>query len=243
MTPHVQAATMALTAVGHYLAAKRAIIEAGHAGEIEWQRIQAAQAITEQRFLREAAWAVLSAGMAERVVRARFPAFSASFLHFESADAILANRRLVCRDALRVFNHRGKVQAVLSIARETRRLGSDGLARALHDDALALVLGLPYLGPASGPHLLKNLGLPYAKPDRHLLRLTRSLGFISPQMLCKTVAGFLGEEIPVVDLVFWRWATMADSHGLPHPAGTSGGTQIPAALSPVVSPEHPETVP
>ena len=39
----------------------------------------------------------------------------------------------------------------------------------------------PYMGKATALHFAKNLGLDFAKPDRHLNRICATLGFSSPR--------------------------------------------------------------
>jgi hypothetical protein len=54
--------------------------------------------------------------------------------------------------------------------------------------------------------------LDVAKPDRHLLRVSKALGFKSPQALCSTISDFTGEKVAVVDLVIWRFATIEQDY-------------------------------
>ena len=75
-----------------YLDAKMAVIDAGFSFEIDWQENIDFDRVNESGFLREAAWVVLASGFRESVVRKVFPYISDSFLNWESADAIVANR-------------------------------------------------------------------------------------------------------------------------------------------------------
>jgi len=56
--------------------------------------------------------------------------------------------------------------------------------------------------------LAKNLGFRVAKPDRHLRRIAGTLGFPSVDALCDSIAAHVGDSQAVVDLVFWRYATL-----------------------------------
>ena len=69
-----------------YLSAKRMVIDAGFEAEVAWQEDACFMPLTEQRFLSEAAWVVLSSGMKERVVRGVFPAIATAFAGFMSAQ-------------------------------------------------------------------------------------------------------------------------------------------------------------
>jgi thermostable 8-oxoguanine DNA glycosylase len=67
---------------------------------------------------------------------------------------------------------------------------------------------LPYIGSITAVHLAKNLGFNVAKPDRHLVRLSRQFGYICAADLCSDIAKDTGEQVKVIDLALWRY--MAD---------------------------------
>ena len=67
---------------------------------------------------------------------------------------------------------------------------------------------LPYIGPVTSYHLAKNLGLHVVKPDRHLMRIAHITGHTSPFEMCSKVANTVGDSLAVIDLVFWRYATL-----------------------------------
>ncbi len=207
--------------VRRYLTAKRIVIDAGYAAEIFWQTGTSISKVTSRTFLREAAWVILSAGMRESVVRDRFPALTAALHNFD--PAAIARDPEVRISALDVFRHKRKIDAILAIAALAHRLGTRGIRRALVNDSDRLLRHLPYMGPATSRHLAKNLGVPVAKPDRHLVRLADVAGRADPDHLCAEIARWLGDPIPVVDIVLWRWATLHQGRctaqscdGLPH---------------------------
>ena len=222
MTAATRAAAPSTGALARsYLTAKRDVIDAGYAGELDWQQTRRMADITDGEFVRQSAWVVLSAGMRETVVRAVFPRLGAALHDFDP--------RAMCSDpsardaAMRVFAHEQKIDAILAIAAVALRLGSDGVQDELARDALGFVSRLPYMGPATSRHLAKNLGLPTAKPDRHLLRITESTGRASADELCEEIGSWLDEPVCVVDIVLWRWATLHGRQcakhtcdGLPH---------------------------
>jgi len=204
-----------------YLNAKRAVIGAGYAGELDWQQTRRVADVTDIEFVRQSAWVILSAGMRESVVSAVFPRLGTALHAFDP--------RAMCSDpsardaAMRVFAHERKVDAILAIAAVAMRLGSDGLRHELARDAFGFVSSLPYMGPATSRHLAKNLGVPAAKPDRHLLRIAESAGRAGADELCKEIGSWLDEPVCVVDIVLWRWATIHGRRcakhacdGLPH---------------------------
>lgn len=189
-----------------YLRAKRAVIDAGYAEELRWQSDRRLQDITDVEFVRQSAWVVLSAGMRETVVRAVFPSIGEALHHFVPPQ--------ICSDprtrsaALRVFRHERKIDAILSLVRIAEQLGTSGLRQELASGASSLLHGLPYMGPATTRHLAKNLGIPVAKPDRHLVRITESFGRASTEAMCDEIGSWLEEPVAVVDIVLWRWATI-----------------------------------
>lgn len=192
-----------------YLRAKRAVIAAGFSEEISWQEDACDSPLTEQRFLSEAAWVVLNAGMRETVIRRVFPQITAAFAKFETAGLALAAASSGKRKALRVFGHRGKIDAIVDIIRHLDEIGLPGVLGRLNTDGCAYLETLPYVGPVTAFHLAKNLGLNVVKPDRHLSRLATATGFSDAHALCAELGGVVGEPVPVIDIVLWRFATLS----------------------------------
>jgi hypothetical protein len=184
------------------------VIEHGFASEIDWQDSLSIEDITETDFLREGAWVILSSGMRESVIRSKFPAFSEAFYHWDSAMLILSNRARCRKNALSVFRHTRKIEAVISMAEQVGQSGFEFVLNRLRDDDVAYLQTFSYLGPATSYHLAKNIGLDVVKPDRHLVRVTKASGFKTPSDLCQTIADAVGEKLAVVDLVIWRFATL-----------------------------------
>jgi len=191
-----------------YLTAKDAVVARGFAWEIDWQAERRLDRVGESEFLRESAWTVLSAGFRETVVRRLFGPVCEAFLGMRTATAIQANRARCRRDALKVFNNRRKVNAILDIASIVDEMGFDHVRRQIEQEEVRFLQTLPYIGPITAFHLAKNLGLPVVKPDRHLQRIAAAAGFSSPLELCQLVSERLGEPVQVVDVVLWRYATL-----------------------------------
>lgn len=205
--------------VDGYLRAKFEVIEAGYAGEIMWQSGRDAGGVTAREFVREAAWVVLSAGMSEAVVATRFPLLARAFQDFD-LDGLTdddSTRAL----AMAAFGHARKIDAIFQIAHFASDAGNAGIQSLLQVDRIEELMQLPYIGPATSRHLLKNLGVQVAKPDRHLLRIADRAG-VGVEELCETLAHAVEDSVAVVDLVLWRWSTMhtpcrlAACAGLPH---------------------------
>jgi hypothetical protein len=191
-----------------YLDAKQRVIEAGFAWEIDWQSSVDLARITESDFLREAAWVILCAGMSEGIVRRHFGKITEAFLGWESAIAIAEARSSCEQEALLVFNHRGKVAAITRVAESLVDTGFDHLRDRVLLEGPDVLQQLPFIGPVTALHLAKNIGLPVAKPDRHLLRIAVALHYSSPSEICRKIAVVIQEPIAVVDIVLWRFATL-----------------------------------
>lgn len=194
--------------VGTYLDIKQEVIDAGYASEIDWQEQQRITQVTEPELLREVAWVILSAGMRETVIRRLFGPFSVAFLDWESASAIWLQRRRCASRARDVFNHRGKVAAIISFVEYVSHHGFDRTITEIREHGHEFLEGFPYLGPATSLHLAKNLGVDVVKPDRHLSRIALAAGAESPSALCEAIADAVGDRINVVDIVLWRFATL-----------------------------------
>lgn len=218
-----------------YLAAKRDVIDQGYVDEVAWQLRAGAEPMNESLFVREAAWVVLSAGMRESVVRQVFPALDQACGRFDP-HWLTQHRSQARADSLAVFRHERKIDAILDIADTAASLGTDGLCAALADPQ-AFLTSLPYVGPVTWRHLAKNLGAPVAKPDRHLLRFARAAGWQSVDEMCEEISSWLGDPVPVVDVVLWRWSVLhrrqctSECAGVPHERPEQGATVAAAAGS------------
>jgi len=194
--------------IAAYMTAKECVIEAGYADEIDWQDHLEFHDVTEQDFLRESAWVILSTGMRETVVRAKFPAVSEAFLNWASARAIVRHSEHCRQSALSVFGHEGKIEAILALAREVFQVGFDEVRKHMHVEGVDYLQSFPYLGPATSYHLAKNLGFDVVKPDRHLLRIAKQARYPSPDAMCRDISRVVGDRKSVVDVVLWRYATL-----------------------------------
>lgn len=191
-----------------YLTAKEAVVTRGFAWEADWQAERRLDLIDESDFLRESAWTVLSAGFREAILRRLFAPICDAFLGMRSAAEIKANSASCRRAALKIFNNRRKVNAILDIATIVDEMGFEHVRRRIEQEEIRFLQTLPYIGSITAFHLAKNLGLPVVKPDRHLQRIAAAAGFDSPQQLCEVISNHLGEPVHVVDVVLWRYATL-----------------------------------
>jgi len=195
-----------------YMDAKLFVVAAGYSSEIDWQEQQEIANIDESDFLREAAWVILSSGMREAIIRQRFGGISEAFFEWESAAKIVKLKERCIGQAFLFFKHLPKLRAIVSVAKHIFENGFSKVLDGVKNDGIEYIMRLPYMGPATSCHFAKNLGLPLAKPDRHLIRIAEKTGYSSPQELCLAIAEQTGHKISVVDLVFWRFATLVPDY-------------------------------
>lgn len=182
---------------------------AGYEAEVSWQYSVLGSEISESAFLREYAWVVLNSGFRERIVRRKFDYISLCFCDWESGSEIV-KAGPICVDAARAaINHVQKMWAIYSTAELLSTTEFNVFRTKLHSDPIGTLKELPRIGDVTVYHLAKNLGLAYAKPDRHLVAASRHFGFSDVQDFCRHIAEARGVPIPVVDLVVWRYMESA----------------------------------
>lgn len=164
--------------------------------------------LSEPIFLREFAWVVLASGMAESVVRNKFPDITRSFLFWKSAKLIAENAAACLAAGLRHFRHRAKLGAIVRCAEIVADTKFSSLRKSILADPFRTLERFPYIGPATSHHLAKNLGFNTPKPDRHLRRIAAAEGLEDVSELCQLIAVFVGDDVRKVDTVLWRYATM-----------------------------------
>jgi len=195
-----------------YLFAKTIVVDEGFRNEIIWQSNLRFDEINESTFLREIAWVILTSGMKESVIRNRFGLFSECFYNWESAQKIISNREK-CQDlALKIFNNKQKVIAIINAADQVENVGFKKIKRMIEIDPITTLQKFNYIGPITVYHLAKNIGLPVAKPDRHLVKIAQMANYSDVQTFCKDISKLSGDPIPVVDIVFWRFATINNNY-------------------------------
>ena len=106
-----------------YLGAKEVVINSGYLHEINWQEQVDFSMLSEKKLLEEIAWVILSSGMKESIIRKIFPILSEKFYFWESAELIVNNEKQCKTDAISIFNHKGKINAIIDIAEFVFRNG------------------------------------------------------------------------------------------------------------------------
>ncbi len=211
-----------------YLTAKRQVLDGGFEDEVAWQFETTEAPVTAQQFVREAAWVVLSAGMSEAVVRRLFPRLEEACHGFD-LERIAPTEPMVRRHCLEVFGHERKIDAILEIAETVRSLGDAGLSQALRD-LEPFLRSLPYIGPVTWRHLAKNIGVPVAKADRHMVRFAAAAGRKDVDGLCSEISEWMGDPVSVVDVVLWRWSVLHGRECGGLPASLEEARQPPSVL-------------
>lgn len=191
-----------------YLLAKRYVINSGFSEEIDWQENVNFKSINQQTFMKEYCWVVLASGLSDKVVSKVFPKIQSIFKNWESLDFIVENSYCLFPEVLKVFNNKLKISAIFQTINYIRTIGFDSVKRKIKTLGLDYLKTFPFIGEATCFHFAKNIGLPYAKPDRHLLKISKNIGYKTPHELCAVISDLVAEKIQVVDLVIWRYATL-----------------------------------
>ena len=194
--------------VNRYLDAKVFIIQEGYDWEIDWQTDRSIEKLTEKEFLKEAAWVILSSGFRESVVRRLFPMISEAFLNWISATDIYLLINDCRKRATKYFKNERKINAICEIIRNVAEDGFSNIRLKIQNEGLEYIKRFPYIGPITGLHLLKNLGIQSVKPDRHLVRIANVSGFKAPQDMCEAIKDTVGDNLAEIDIVLWRYATL-----------------------------------
>lgn len=194
-----------------YLGVRNYVIKAGYAREIDWQETRSLARLTEQDFLAESAWVILSSGMRESVVRKRFEAVSRAFKNWTSACTIAASRVRCEKEARKKFNHPAKIRAIGNVCERVAACTFPQIIKEIETRGIDFLQTFDFIGPVTRFHLAKNIGLDVVKPDRHLLRMAAVAGCSNPEELCRLIAEVTGDKVSVIDLVLWRYATLHGS--------------------------------
>lgn len=194
-------------ALRYYYKAKELVYDKGYYYEIYWQEKQNKTCISKQSFLAEYAWVVLSSGMNEKVVRRKYNELGEIFCFWKNLQEILLHRVDIRCKALAIFNHKGKVDAIIRMVEYLSEADVQEELLKIEAD-FSYLFKFSFLGPATSLHLAKNLGFNISKPDRHLVRISKAFGYKSSVDFCKCISGYTGDKEGVVDVVLWRYATL-----------------------------------
>ena len=114
------------------------------------------------------------------------------------------------RRALATFRNTRKIDAILEIVQRVAAEGIDVIRDSIRANGTDYLREFPLMGPITAIHLAKNLEVQIVKPDRHLVRLAKSAGYESADVMCRTIADHVGDSLSVIDIVLWRYATITN---------------------------------
>lgn len=195
-----------------YFIAKNYVIQKGYSDEIDWQEQVNLPELSTQSFLKEYSWVVLASGLSDKVVSKVFPKIKTILNNWRNLEFIALNYIELEKSLLKVFNNKLKIKALLDTSLRVHSEGFKNVKKSIQLEGLSYLKSYSFIGNITCFHLAKNIGLSFAKPDRHLIRISKKIGFDSPHMLCKLISDYVAEKIQVVDLVLWRYATLDSSY-------------------------------
>lgn len=191
--------------IEYYFDAKKCIINSIYYTEVNWQFGRDYFYLSEHEFLKEYSWVVLNSGFRERIVRKYFDYISLCFCDWECAKSIVDNQEACVASASFVFNNPRKLRSIVNLSNIVLQTGFDVLKLKIRLNPLHTLQSLPFIGKITAFHLAKNIGLNVAKPDRHMSRLSSSFGYDDTQEMCKYIHSIVGDPVPVIDLILWRY--------------------------------------
>jgi hypothetical protein len=191
-----------------YNFAKQIVFDEGYANEVLWQETVDFEELSESSLLRELAWVILSSGMKEQIIRRIFKNISPCFFNWCSSSLIAINASECYKNAIGIFRNQKKINAIINSSKQVYEIGFEELKECISDNPIETLLDFPFIGRVTVYHLAKNIGICIAKPDRHLVRIAELEGFDNVQEFCETISNLTGDCIPVVDIVFWRFANL-----------------------------------
>lgn len=177
--------------VNIYLKIKEIVISEGYEQEIK--SIESIpKDFDKEYFFGEYCWVVINSGMKNKVAEKIFERFwNDGDINFDEVK----------------HTHKNK-----SIKQVYSRLDFIYNHFITSKNKLEYLKALPHIGDITKYHLARNLGLDYAKPDRHLTRIANFLNYNDVQKLCSKISEYVDDKIGIVDLVLWRFATLYEDY-------------------------------
>ena len=172
---------------------KQEVIKKGFREEIEWcENIPSLEKLDKTYFFQEYTWVVINSGMKYKIAKKIFEDFwNKGNFNFE------------------VVKHPQKHKAIKKIY---NRLDLHFHHLKQSKNKLYYIKSLPFIGDITKYHLARNLGLDYAKPDRHLVRIASLFGYNNVQIFCNEISKLSNDKIGVIDLIIWRFAILFDNY-------------------------------
>jgi len=203
---------MSSLCIHKYKFVKRIVCDEGYEEEINWQSNLNFYDITESCFIRELAWVILSTGMKEQIIRKIFGNLTPYFYNWESAKKICCNEKKCYNGAIKIFRNEKKIKGIIESAKIINQFGYTNLKKEIEQSPIDTLKIFPFIGDVTVYHLAKNIGIDVAKPDRHLVRIAKNEGFKDVQEFCRFISDGCEDSIPVIDIVFWRFANLNSNY-------------------------------
>lgn len=191
-----------------YLFVKTVVIDEGFHKEIDWQSQTSFDELDESTFLKEFAWVVLSSGMKNTIIENKFESISNCFYNWKSSKLIVENSNNCFKNAIKMFANKLKINAILDATDKINEIGFANIKKLIKKNPIEYLQNFKFIGPITVYHLAKNIGLQFAKPDRHLKRIADMHNYSDVQDFCEEISKHSGDSVPVVDIIFWRFATI-----------------------------------
>jgi len=150
-------------AMARYFETALAYVTKHYPDELKYVEQRKFSSITAFIFFEEYVFVVLNSGMKYKVAMKMYKNF------MKNAD-------------LNTIGHLGKRKA---IGEAMHNYADWFLKLQATEDKLAFLDSLPFIGKVTKYHLARNLGLDYAKPDRHLVRLAQISKYACAEKKCK----------------------------------------------------------
>ena len=171
----------------YYPIIKEILVLSGYENEIKWVS-EIPKTFDKTFFYKEYTWVVINSGMSNKVATKIFQRFwNDDSPNFEA------------------IRHPHKNKSLKEVHSKLDHYFNSFLDS---EDKLEYIKSLPHIGDITKYHLARNLGLNYAKPDRHLVRIAGFFGYSNVQEFCEKLSLLTLDPIGVVDLVLWRFATL-----------------------------------
>jgi hypothetical protein len=155
-------------------------------------------------FLKLYCRAVYGSGFKAAIVQAKFPALKRAFHHFD-LDALARMESLT--SVLAILGNERKARCFLQGAQAIAAEGFVAFKRRLRRDGLAVLQGLPGIGPVTQYQLAKDIGLmDVPKPDVWLRRMAALCDANDVFELVAYMAEVTGEPLRVIDAALWCYA-------------------------------------
>jgi hypothetical protein len=183
--------------------AEQLLRENGFSGEIDWcENRPSLNQMVDSDILREYAWVVFNSGMSNAVIEAKWQDICKAFRFF-NLKLILEEQDAVLSDALNIFGHYKKVNAIIQFCKKLWK-ESFAFKQQVSEDPLVTLAELPFIGNKTKYHLARNLGFDFVKPDRHLQRLADQY-CMTPFKLCNLIHKETGRRLGTIDVILWRF--------------------------------------